>query len=192
MAVTDLGRADIEFERSIWVYSLQVGVPAQAKPAIEAKPAEPKKRSSLRINNMKYTNLILVGLMVAFGPLTSATAEDADTTMQKVKTAIAAYKRSDHLCPSVEYGKLNYEAYCKQWCDRGMTCHGSRATDPCAATSNSDECQQFAKGAASCLKEMNEKNIYLIEYDAILKECHTKKGAHNGQHNTSNDTTSNS
>jgi hypothetical protein len=31
----------------IRVYSLQVGVPAQAKPATEAKPAESKKRSSL-------------------------------------------------------------------------------------------------------------------------------------------------
>jgi adenylate cyclase len=48
MAVTDLGPTQLKnIERSIRVYSLQVGVPAQAKPAIEAKPAEPKKRSSL-------------------------------------------------------------------------------------------------------------------------------------------------
>jgi len=48
MAVTDLGPTQLKnIERSIRVYSLQVGVPAQAKPATEAKPAGPKKRSSL-------------------------------------------------------------------------------------------------------------------------------------------------
>jgi adenylate cyclase len=48
MAVTDLGPTQLKnIERSIRVYSLQVGVPAQAKSATEAKPAEPKKRSSL-------------------------------------------------------------------------------------------------------------------------------------------------
>ena len=48
MAVTDLGPTQLKnIERSIRVYSLQVGVPAQAKPATEAKPVEPKKRSSL-------------------------------------------------------------------------------------------------------------------------------------------------
>jgi adenylate cyclase len=48
MAVTDLGTTQLKnIERSIRVYSLRVGVPAQAKPGTEAKPAEPKKRSSL-------------------------------------------------------------------------------------------------------------------------------------------------
>ena len=48
MAVTDLGQTELKnIERSIRVYSLQVGVPAQAKPAIEAKSDAPKKRSSL-------------------------------------------------------------------------------------------------------------------------------------------------
>src|ERR1700735_273124 len=48
MAVTDLGQTQLKnIERSIRVYSLQVGVPAQAKPATEAKPAEPKKRRPL-------------------------------------------------------------------------------------------------------------------------------------------------
>ena len=63
MAVTDLGPTQLKnIERSIRVYSLQVGVPAQAKPAIEAKPAEPKKRSSL-------LPLIagIVGLLVLIG-----------------------------------------------------------------------------------------------------------------------------
>ncbi len=48
MAVTDLGQTELKnIERPIRVYSLQVGVPAQAKPATEAKAAEPKKRASL-------------------------------------------------------------------------------------------------------------------------------------------------
>ena len=48
MAVTDLGQTELKnIERSIRVYSLQVGVPAQAKPATKAKSAEPKKRASL-------------------------------------------------------------------------------------------------------------------------------------------------
>jgi adenylate cyclase len=51
MAVTDLGQTELKnIERSIRVYSLQVGVPAQAKPVTEAKPPEklpqPKRRSS--------------------------------------------------------------------------------------------------------------------------------------------------
>jgi adenylate cyclase len=48
MAVTDLGPTELKnIERSIRVYSLQVGVPAQAKPAIGPTLAEPKKRASL-------------------------------------------------------------------------------------------------------------------------------------------------
>src|ERR1700693_5569652 len=48
MAVTDLGPTQLKnIERSIRVYSLRVGVPAQAKPATEAKPHGPKKRSML-------------------------------------------------------------------------------------------------------------------------------------------------
>ena len=48
MAVTDLGPTELKnIERPIRVYSLQVGIPAQAKPATGATPAEPKKRASL-------------------------------------------------------------------------------------------------------------------------------------------------
>ncbi len=52
MAVTDLGPTRLKnIERSIRVYSLQVGVPAQAKPVTEpkapGKPPEPKPRSAL-------------------------------------------------------------------------------------------------------------------------------------------------
>src|ERR1700723_3262747 len=48
MGVTDLGPPQLKnIERSIRVYSLQVGVPAQANPATEARPSEPKKRPML-------------------------------------------------------------------------------------------------------------------------------------------------
>jgi adenylate cyclase len=49
MAVTDLGPTQLKnIERPIGVYSLRVGVPAQAKPATtEAKPPQPTKRSPL-------------------------------------------------------------------------------------------------------------------------------------------------
>ena len=52
MEVTDLGQTALKnIERPIRVYSLQVGVPAQAKPATELKapekPPEPKPRSAL-------------------------------------------------------------------------------------------------------------------------------------------------
>jgi adenylate cyclase len=48
MAVTDLGPTQLKnIERPIRAYSLQVGVPAKAKPAAEAKPPRSKKRSSL-------------------------------------------------------------------------------------------------------------------------------------------------
>jgi adenylate cyclase len=61
MAVTDLGPTQLKnIERSIRVYSLQVGVPAQAKPATEAKPTEPKKRSSLAPLALGFVALVLL------------------------------------------------------------------------------------------------------------------------------------
>jgi adenylate cyclase len=48
MEVTDLGPTRLKnIERSIRVYSLQVGVPAHAKPVTASLPAAPKMRSSL-------------------------------------------------------------------------------------------------------------------------------------------------
>jgi adenylate cyclase len=48
MAVTDLGPTQLKnIERPIRAYSLQVGVPAQAKPVAEAKPPQSKMHSSL-------------------------------------------------------------------------------------------------------------------------------------------------
>jgi adenylate cyclase len=61
MAVTDLGPTQLKnIERSIRVYSLQVGVPAQAKPDSEAKPAEPIKRSSLSAVGLGFAALMVL------------------------------------------------------------------------------------------------------------------------------------
>jgi len=58
MAVTDLGPKQLKnIERSIRAYSLQVGVPAQAKPATAAKPPHPKRRSALPLFAAGYENL---------------------------------------------------------------------------------------------------------------------------------------
>ncbi len=48
LAVTDLGQTELKnIAEPVRVYSLQVGVPTQAKPATEAKPPEPKKRLAM-------------------------------------------------------------------------------------------------------------------------------------------------
>jgi adenylate cyclase len=65
MQVTDLGPTQLKnIERSIRVYSLQVGVPAVAKPAPEpeagAKPAAPKKRSPLATLGVAIVALLVI------------------------------------------------------------------------------------------------------------------------------------
>jgi adenylate cyclase len=58
MAVVDLGPTQLKnIERPIRVYSLQVGVPAQPKPVMEAKPA-PKKPSRLALLCVGFTALV--------------------------------------------------------------------------------------------------------------------------------------
>ena len=60
MAVADLGLTQLKnIERSIRVYSLQVGVPAQAKPAT-AKPPHPKRRSALALLAAGYALLLVL------------------------------------------------------------------------------------------------------------------------------------
>src|ERR1700740_107906 len=61
MAVADLGPRQLKnIERLIPVYSLQVGVPAQAKPATEGKPPHPKRRSALALLAAGYALLLVV------------------------------------------------------------------------------------------------------------------------------------
>jgi TolB-like protein/class 3 adenylate cyclase len=61
MAVTDLGPTRLKnIERSIRVYSLQVGNPAQAKRATVAKAPEPKRRSRLALLGAGIVALIVI------------------------------------------------------------------------------------------------------------------------------------
>jgi len=61
MEVTDLGPTQLKnIAKSIRAYSLQVGVSAQAKPATEAKPAEPKKRPALALLAAGIAALLIV------------------------------------------------------------------------------------------------------------------------------------
>jgi len=64
MEVTDLGPTQLKnIARHIRAYSLQVGVPAQAKPATQSRPPEPKKRSML----VPLVAGIVILVMVAAG-----------------------------------------------------------------------------------------------------------------------------
>jgi adenylate cyclase len=82
MAVTDLGPTQLKnIERSIRVYSLQVGVPAQAKPATEAKAAESKKRSMLLP--------LIAGIVVVAGGTWHFLAENRTRPAPVVATAPA-------------------------------------------------------------------------------------------------------
>ena len=106
---------------------------------------------------------------------TGVIADDQQSGMDEMRNAIAAWKRSNHLCPSGGEAKpLKYEIYCKQWCDIGATCHGTKSTDPCAVNSNTDECQRFAKASSDCLKDLNAKNSVIVEYTNIIRQCRSK------------------
>ena len=62
LAVTDLGATQLKnIVEPIRVYSLQVGVPAQAKSATEVKPPEPKRRSMLAPLVAGIVALIVIG-----------------------------------------------------------------------------------------------------------------------------------
>src|SRR5208282_3688091 len=68
LAVIDLGPTELKnIAEPIRVYSLQVGVPAQAKPTTGAKPAEPKKRSLLALGLVALVVLIAAGAWYFLG-----------------------------------------------------------------------------------------------------------------------------
>ena len=98
MAVTDLGPTQLKnIERSIRVYSLQVGVPAQAKPAIEAKPAEPKKRSSLAPLALGFAALVVLIAAGAWYFLANRTAPVRQRPRPSPRTP---RRPSPHIFPS--------------------------------------------------------------------------------------------
>ena len=78
LAVTDLGQTQLKnISEPIRVYSLQVGVAAKAKPAPEAGPPEPKKRSSLAPLVLGIAALLILiagGAWWFFGPNRPAAA----------------------------------------------------------------------------------------------------------------------
>jgi TolB-like protein len=62
MAVADLGPTQLKnIERPVRVYSLQVGVPAQAKPLMPAKPPEPRSHLRLALAAAGIAALIAIG-----------------------------------------------------------------------------------------------------------------------------------
>ena len=61
LAVTDLGPTQLKnIAEPVRAYSLEVGVPARAKPVPEVKPPEPKKRSALAPLALGITALLVV------------------------------------------------------------------------------------------------------------------------------------
>jgi len=98
MAVTDLGPTQLKnIERSIRVYSMQVGVPAQAKPATEAKPPEPKKRSSLAPLALGLAALVVLIAAGAWYFLGAYRAALVTTTVPAPVASNAAPAEAAHL-----------------------------------------------------------------------------------------------
>ena len=61
LAVTDLGQTQLKnIAEPVRVYSMQVGVPAQAKSATEGKPPESKRRSALALLAAGYALLLML------------------------------------------------------------------------------------------------------------------------------------
>src|SRR5271166_3611040 len=61
LAVTDLGPKELKnIAEPVRVYSLEVGKPAQAKPATAAKPPEPKRRSAVALLAAGYALLLVL------------------------------------------------------------------------------------------------------------------------------------
>lgn len=91
--------------------------------------------------------------------------------ISSLRSAIAAFERS-RVCPQGgEYTLLKFESYCKQYCDLGWTCRGSKETDPCYGASGSPACAAHTRGSSACLKDMNDSNATLNAYNAIIRRC---------------------
>jgi hypothetical protein len=114
--------------------------------------------------------LLTMPLIVLVAGLAANTAKARDD-IQTLRDAIAAYHRS-HICPHPGiYPILQFESYCKPYCDRSVACHGNVHSDPCEQDSGSDACHQQEEGSQQCLQEMNEKNQIIADYDQIARQC---------------------
>jgi adenylate cyclase len=98
LAVTDLGPTQLKnIAEPIRVYSLEVGVPAQAKPATEPKPAEPKKRSLLAPLGLGLAALVAVIAAGAWYFLSANRAAPVTTTAPAPVASSPAPVEAAHL-----------------------------------------------------------------------------------------------
>jgi adenylate cyclase len=98
MAVTDLGPTQLKnIERPIRVYSLQVGVPAQAKPATEARAPKPKQPSSLAPLALGFAALVVLIAAGAWYFLAANRAALVTTTAPAPVASNAAPAEAAHL-----------------------------------------------------------------------------------------------
>jgi hypothetical protein len=91
--------------------------------------------------------------------------------LDSLRSAIEASRRSKMCPPGGEYSILEFSSYCKQWCDIGWTCRGTKQTDPCE-NGDREGCHRFSEGSSQCLQDMNEKNKVIIDYNEIVRQCH--------------------
>jgi hypothetical protein len=108
-------------------------------------------------------------MLLATSLATIARADEIDN----LREAIEAAKRSKLCPPPAEYPILKFESYCKSLCDIGHTCHGTIDSDPCE---NGDHagCHKFAAETDQCLRDMNDKNKTILEYNSIVSKCSGK------------------
>jgi hypothetical protein len=91
--------------------------------------------------------------------------------IESLRSAIQSSKQN-HMCPARgEYSILQYPSYCKQWCDIGWTCRGTKQTDPCQ-NGDREGCHRLSEGSSQCLQDMNEKNKVILEYNEIARQCY--------------------
>jgi adenylate cyclase len=93
LAVTDLGLTQLKnIAEPMRAYSLQVGVPAAAKPVTEAKPQEPKKRSALPALAVGIAALLVV---IAAGALYFLGAKGPAVVATSPPTPVASSQPTD-------------------------------------------------------------------------------------------------
>src|ERR1700720_701019 len=86
-----------------------------------------------------------------------------------LRAAIDAAERS-HICPSGgEKPILENNRFCERYCKASLACEGTKETDPCYR-GDREECKKQAEGSSQCLREMNEKNKVIIEFNSLLRK----------------------
>jgi hypothetical protein len=93
-------------------------------------------------------------------------ADDLDS----IRAAIDGARRSKLCPPNRRYAHLEFEVYCKQWCDHSIVCHGTKETSPCE-NGDHEGCLRQSEGSGQCLHELNEKNKVIDEYNDIVEQC---------------------